>query len=105
MSVLYKGIEWRRRITVVDAAGAAVDLTGKAIKLQLRRRTTEAALIERTVGSGITLLTQSGATLGQADAVIAANLTTGLEVAGHVYNVLIDDQVALGPTKLAVRSL
>jgi hypothetical protein len=101
--VLYKGIEWRRRITVTDDdTGARTNLTGKTIEVHLRRRTGEATLIELTVGSGITLLTQSGATEGQADLVIQAASSTSLEVASHVICVLVEGQIAMRPTKLPV---
>lgn len=103
--VLYKGIEWRHRVTVTDDTGTRTNLTGKDLRLQLRRRTGEALLLEIAVGTGITLLTQSGDTLGQADIVIAANASTGLEVASHVLVMLLDAQVVLAPTKLPVRAL
>lgn len=57
-------------ITVVDEAGAAVDLTGTSIRFMVKRRRTDDdddALISRATGSGITLASpQSGATKGVA---------------------------------------
>jgi len=104
--VLYKGIDWRRRITVVDEdTGLPTDLTGKDIRLQLSRRTSEPVLIELAVDTGITLLAQSGATLGMADIEIDAALTPTLEVANHVIAVLVDGQVVIAPTKLPVRDV
>jgi hypothetical protein len=104
--VLYKGIEWRRRITVTDDdTGNRTDLTGKTIAFQLRRRTDDAVIFEKTASSGITLLTQSGDTLGQADLVVASEDSTSLEVASHVCCVLVEGQVVLPPTKLPVRAL
>jgi hypothetical protein len=104
--VLYKGIEWRRRFTLVDNdTGARTNLTGKTIVFELRRRTGEATLVSLSVGSGITLLTQSGTTLGQADLAIPAPSSTSLEVASHVYSMKVDDQVVLEPTKVPVRAL
>jgi hypothetical protein len=104
--VLYKGIEWRRRFTLVDNdTGARTDLTGKTIVFELRRRSGESTLVSLAVGSGITLLTQSGNTLGQADLAIPAGSSNALEAASHVYTMKVDGQVVLEPTKLPVRSL
>lgn len=104
--VLYKGIEWTRRITVTDDdTGERTDLTGLTVVFQLRRRTSETALIDLTVGDGITLLAQSGDTLGQADVVIDGADSALLEVASHVVAVLVDGDVALPPLKLPVRAL
>lgn len=102
---LFKGIEWRGTLTAVDADGAAVDLTGKTIALTLKRRSTEAALVTLTVGDGITLQAQSGATLGKADLVIAAGDSVAWESAKHQLAVIIDDQVAMEPTKISVRDV
>lgn len=104
-NVLYKGIAWQRRLTVTDADGVAVDLTGKDVVLELRRHAGDAALLSLSVGSGITLLAQSGATLGQADLVIGAGQSTDFDVAAHRYAVLVDDQVVTPPTKLLVFAL
>lgn len=104
--VLFKGIEWRRRLTVTEVSGARTNLTGKAVVLQLRRRPGGAVLLERTVGDGITLLDQDVAgTKGQATVVIGADLTAGLETESHSVAVLVDDQVVLKPTKVSVREL
>ena len=104
--VLYKGIEWRRRITVTDDdTGARTNLTGKTVVFELRKRTGEAVLISKSVGAGITLLTQSGATLGQADLVIASGDSASLDVGTHVIAVLVDSQVVMAPLKLPVRAL
>lgn len=62
-----------------------------------------------TVGSGITLLTQSGGTLGQATIDISGSQSNELGDAGHVFTVLVTPQgetvpqVAIEPTKIAVR--
>jgi hypothetical protein len=104
--VLYKGIEWRRRLTVTDSeTGARTDLTGKTLTVQVRRRAGEPALIDVSSGVGITHLTQAGSTLGQADVVIAADLSAALEVAGYTIAALLDGQVVLAPLKLPVRAL
>lgn len=104
--VLFKGIEWRRRITVTDDdTGERTNLTGKTLLLEIRRRTSEAVLVSATNGDGITLLAQSGDTVGQADVVIPAEDSAGLDVAGHVLSVQLDAQVVLEPVKLPVRAL
>lgn len=41
--------------TVVDVAGAAVNITGWAIEWVLRERQGDRALIEKAVGSGVTI--------------------------------------------------
>jgi hypothetical protein len=99
---LYKGIDWTRRMTVVDDDGEAADLTGLTIQAIVRQRANEAALVTLTVGDGITLQTQSGDTLGQADIVIDGDDSTTWDQAPHRLTVLIDGQVALAPTKLSV---
>lgn len=66
---IYKNRTWTRRITFYRA-GVPVDITGWTIELTIKQRTNDPdpPKAERTVGSGITLLAQSGDTLGQADA-------------------------------------
>lgn len=103
---LFKGITWTRRITVTDEdTQTLTNLTGKPIVLELRRRTGESVLVSLSVGSGITILTQSGGTLGQADIVITGAQSTNLNGTPHVYSVLVDAQVVIPPTLLEVRSL
>jgi hypothetical protein len=103
---LYKGVEWRRVITVTEEdTGDAVDLTGLDIVLTLKRRGSEAALVTVTDGDGITLQTQSGDTVGMANIVIEASATLGLESAAHQISVLVDDQVVVPPFKVQVRDV
>lgn len=103
--VLYKGIEWRRRMAVTDVeTGARTDLTGKSITIVVRRRPGDAAAITLTVGAGVTLLAQNGETLGKADVVIAADISAGLEAGGYVIAALLDGQVVMAPMKLPVRA-
>lgn len=101
--VLYKGVDFRRRVTITDLqTGSRANLDGRVVKLQLRRRVGEAALIEVTASP----LAQSGDTLGQADVQIDAAASAILEApASHYICVLVDDQVAMAPTKLPVRAL
>ena len=100
--VLYKGIDWTRRITVTDdASGDAVDLGGKTVLVQLRRRPGDPVVATATVA----LLTQSGETLGQADVTIAGADSAALTVGHHCICVLVDGDVVLPPLKLPVRAL
>lgn len=67
---IYRGRSWKRRLTVTrQDTGAVVDLTGATIELTVKKHTgdPDPPVATRSVGSGITILTQSGATLGQAD--------------------------------------
>lgn len=94
--VLYKGIEWRRRITVTEVDGTTrTNLTGKVLKLEVKAESTDAAtLLTITSGGAITHLTQSGATEGQADAVISTAAQSVLTAeTSPVFRVLLDDQV------------
>ncbi len=102
--VLYTGIDWRRRITVTtESTGEPVDLTGLSIDFILRRRASDPALIELSVGSGIELLEQDGATLGKADIEIEGAATEDFEAGSCRFVVLVEDQIVLGPLKLPVR--
>jgi len=111
--VLYKGIEWRRRICVTDRDESGVDtgvrtnLTGKVLKLEVRRRTGGPVLIELTSGDGITHLDQGAeGTRGIADLVIAVEDQAVLDApALHVLNVQLDDQVITPPQHLEVALL
>lgn len=104
--VLFKGIDWNRRIVITDEdTGLPSDLTGIQVAVTLKRRSSDAALVILAVGSGVTLCTQSGATLGMADVTIVGGLTATLDAANHVITVLVDGQVAIAPTKLAVRDV
>lgn len=71
-------------LTVTDDADEPVDLTGATITLTVKPNPGDAgATFTRTVGSGITLRTQSGDTLGQAD--IAITSANTLQTAGLYY--------------------
>lgn len=103
--VLYKGVDWRRTLTITDDTGARVNLDGKAVVFQLRRRTGEAALISLGVGTGITLAAQTGETLGECEVLIDGAASASLEVANHFVCAFVEGQVALAPLKLPVRAL
>ncbi len=67
------------RLTVTDDADARVDLTAAtAIEFQIKSApgAADPALVAKALGDGVTLLTQTGETIGQADIVIAQGDTT-----------------------------
>jgi len=80
---IYAGDSATYRLTVTDDADARVDLTGAAIEFQVKPTLggADPPAIAKAVASGITLLAQSGDTLGQADITISSvdsNLTPKL---------------------------
>ena len=82
---IFKGETTVFVLSVKDAAGAPRDITGAALEFTIGTiYTPPAVIIEKSVGSGIVLRTQSGATLGQADITIAAGDLVGVndKVAG-----------------------
>lgn len=90
---IYKDRSWRRILTVRDQAGDAVSLTGATITVRVKPRTTspDPPTLELTIGAGITLLTQSGATLGQAQLDLSPSDTAGIDAGLYV----LDGQVVL----------
>jgi hypothetical protein len=99
--ILHKGIEYRRRITVTEDDGAATDLAGLSVVVEIRRRTSGSNLLTYSVGAGITLVAAGAG--GLADLVIPADASTALDSAGHVMRILVEDQVALDWIKLSIR--
>jgi hypothetical protein len=76
-----RGDDYPILYTVVDGTGATVDLTGCTIWWTAKTATTVAdpgTFQKKTGGSGITLATQSGSTLGQFTVEIAAANTSSL---------------------------
>ena len=73
MSVL-RGDSLTYVLTVTDAAGAAIDLTGYAVELQIKEAIgdPDPPLISKAIASGIVLQTQSGATKGKATITITS---------------------------------
>jgi len=108
--VIYKGIHWTYRLTAtVKDTGALQDLTGIPLTFAIRRKAGDTPLVTLTVGSGITLLTQSGGTLGQADFFISGSATNALD-AGVYEATLVGtvsglDRLFIQPTMLLVRAL
>jgi len=104
--ILYKGIDWTRRLVITDEdTGLPSDITGLDIEVTVKRRSPDAALVTLTVGDGVVLCAQAGATLGMADVTILGADSVGLEAANHVIAVLVDDQVTIPPLKLPVRDI
>lgn len=71
---IFRGNQVTYRITVTDDADARVNLTAYGIECEAKAELggADPAAIACSIGDGITLLTQSGATLGQADIVITS---------------------------------
>lgn len=94
---IQRNYDWTRTLTVTypdghASEGDAIDLTGATILAKIKRRhdDPDPALIELTVGDGVTLLAQSGTTLGQATLFIAgADSQTYLSAANHVISVYV----------------
>jgi len=112
--VWYRG-ETRAFVLTVSVGGEAQDLTAAVdIELQLKAAPGDAdpPLASMSVGSGITLRPQSGATLGQADIVLPYNWLTGDATPAGLYYY---DVVAIfpgpirryvvKPTKVIVRAV
>jgi hypothetical protein len=73
-----RGADHRILITITES-GAPIDLTGRAITFTAKRSREDATpLLQKTVGNGIALLTQSGGTLGQCVVSIVPADTTSL---------------------------
>lgn len=108
---VYRGVAWQRLLTVTrDDTGAGKDLTGATIEFNARRDFGDAIDdFTLTVGSGITLLAQSGDTLGQATVDISTIISSGLEIENYVCRVTVHPsgedtpQVVIPWTKLPVR--
>jgi hypothetical protein len=74
-----RGADFGLTVTIRDANGSPVDLTGRSITFTAKRSREDAvAFIQKTVGNGITLSPQSGATLGQCVVRLVPADTTGL---------------------------
>jgi hypothetical protein len=82
MDALVRGDDTTRIITIVNADGDALDLTGCTLRFTAKRRRTDAqaaAVISKVTPTQIALATQSGATLGTATLTIDAADTASLE--------------------------
>lgn len=112
-STIYKGHTWKRRLTVTNAKdGSPYDITGAAISFRGKFRTSDAvAVIDFSVGSGITILAQSGATLGQADILLPGTDSAGFAVDSLICAAVVtltDDvepKIVLPPFRVSIREL
>jgi hypothetical protein len=87
---IYRGQDKTYLVTVVDDAGAAIDLTGGTMFFRVSDTPGSAHLIiakSSAVGAEITFLAQSGATLGQAEIYIVPADTSDLEADVYYYDV------------------
>lgn len=87
---VYQGELWQRTLTVTrEDTGARKNLTGATIELVAARNFGDAAAFTLTVGDGITLLAQSGDTLGQATIEISEAISNTLELENYVFRVSV----------------
>lgn len=79
-----QGATWRTTLTVKDATGTTVDLTGYTARMQIRPsvESTTVLLELNTTGSGITVTGPAG----QIALLITATATTGINWTGAVYD-------------------
>jgi hypothetical protein len=92
--VIYKGEDKSFILTFTDENGDRIDLTPfTAIEFEVKVKAGDAdpALISKTLGAGITKLTQSGLTLGQAQLDVDGPDTSGLTARLHKYDVVAID--------------
>jgi len=109
---VYKGESKTLLLTISDSDGVRLDITGFTIEFQVKLKDGDAdpPLISKSVGSGITILTQSGGTLGQATVKIDSADTTGLTAQKHRYDVIVidlvgDRQVVVPPSNFWVKEV
>lgn len=78
------------RVTVEDETGARINLTGATIEFQVKAALggADPALISKFVSSGITILPQSGETVGQADIELLSEDTAALS-GTYYYDVVV----------------
>lgn len=109
---IYKGVTWKKTLTVTDQTGARVDLTGAAIAVRAKKHTSDPnpPVFDLEVGSGVTLRAQSGGTLGQADVQLDGTASAAIPADNYVINVVVTPsgqlpQVVVPPTKLPIRDV
>lgn len=95
-----RGDTWTRTITVVDAANARVNLTGKTLTFTARTAAGGTAVVTKTTGSGIVHATQSGATEGQATLTLDPADTSAL--AAYATTLVCDVQLTDGSARYTV---
>jgi len=110
---IYKGRTWTRTLTVTDSTLAPVDITGATIELRIKAHSTDAGspVIGLGVGSGITILPQTGGTLGQAtltvDGSLSAPIAAGVYVGAVIVTQLGDanPHIVIPPVKIPIRDI
>jgi hypothetical protein len=89
---LAKGAHATITITVYDETDTLVDLTDHGVSFRVKLAVTDAVpLIAATVGDGITLLAQTGDTLGQAEIAIVPADTAAMDPGLYVYEVRVTE--------------
>lgn len=90
---ILRGNDRTFKLTVKDSTGTAVDITGYTIEFQVKLLLDDLdpPLISKSVSSGITILTQTGSTLGQATIELTPSDTANLETKPHVFDVVVVD--------------
>ncbi len=90
---IIRGVSKTFRLTVTDDASDRVDLTGSTVYFRVKQTiddaTTEIAK-SSAIPAEVTLLAQSGSTLGQADIFLQPGDTSALPVGKHVYDVWLE---------------
>lgn len=103
---IYKETTWRKRLTVRTTAGALYPLSATTLDFVVSKRTTSAALVTLTNGSGITLADQS-ASPGIAEIQILAPQVADLDPGAYVFAVGATTggvrQLVIPPTRLMIR--
>ena len=108
---VYKGVLWQRTLTVTrDDTGAGKDLTAATIEVLVKRDyDDDAAAFTLGVGTGVTLLAQTGATLGQATVEISTVISADLNTENYVFRISVQPsgevtpQIVIPWRKLPVR--
>jgi hypothetical protein len=110
--VIYKGEDKSYLLTVVDENGDRVDITAFSIEFEVKPAAGDAdpATIAKSVGLGITILAQSGGTLGQAQIDINPSDTNGIAALLYKYDVVVIDttaerHVVIPPSTFEVREV
>jgi hypothetical protein len=89
---LSKGAHAIITLTVFDEADERVNLTNHGVSFRVKQTLADAsAAIAKTVGSGVTLLTQSGDTLGQAEVEITPADLTAMAPGLYVFEVRVTE--------------
>ncbi len=90
---IIRGVSKTFRLTVTDESSERVDLTSSTVHFRVKQNIEDAGteIAKSSVTPAeVTLLAQSGATLGQADIFLQPSDTSGLPVGKHVYDVWVE---------------